>query len=63
MGGELPEEVRAAGTRGRIAHRRATEIDFLNGGVVLFGREHGVPTPLNEALTALIKGLERSWAS
>jgi 2-dehydropantoate 2-reductase len=41
---------------------RATEIDFLNGGVVRFGREHGVPTPLNDAVTALIKGLERSWA-
>jgi 2-dehydropantoate 2-reductase len=41
---------------------RETEIDFLNGGVVRFGREHGVPTPLNDALTALIKGVERSWA-
>ena len=42
---------------------RQTEIDFLNGGVVRFGREHGVATPLNDAVTALIKGLERSWAS
>jgi 2-dehydropantoate 2-reductase len=41
---------------------RETEIDFLNGGVVRFGREHGVPTPLNDAVTALIKGVERSWA-
>ena len=40
---------------------RETEIDFLNGGVVRFGREHGVPTPLNDAVTALIKGVERSW--
>jgi 2-dehydropantoate 2-reductase len=46
-----------------VEARRETEIDFLNGGVVRFGREHGVPTPLNEAVTALIKGLERSWAS
>jgi 2-dehydropantoate 2-reductase len=44
-----------------VEARRETEIDFLNGGVVRFGREHGVPTPLNEAVTALIKGLERSW--
>jgi 2-dehydropantoate 2-reductase len=44
-----------------VESRRATEIDFLNGGVVRFGRDHGVPTPLNEAVTALIKGLERSW--
>ncbi len=44
-----------------VEARRQTEIDFLNGGVVRFGREHGVPTPLNDAVTALIKGLERSW--
>jgi 2-dehydropantoate 2-reductase len=45
-----------------VEARRETEIEFLNGGVARFGREHGVPTPLNEAVTALIKGLERSWA-
>jgi 2-dehydropantoate 2-reductase len=45
-----------------VEARRETEIDFLNGGVVRFGREHGVPTPLNDAVTALIKGVERSWA-
>ena len=42
------------------AHR-TTEIDYLNGGIVRFGRELGVPTPLNEAVTALIKGMERAW--
>jgi 2-dehydropantoate 2-reductase len=41
--------------------RRETEIDYLNGGIARFGREHGVPTPLNEAILALVKGLERSW--
>jgi 2-dehydropantoate 2-reductase len=46
-----------------VEARRQTEIDFLNGGIVRFGHEHGVPTPLNEAVTALVKGLERSWAS
>ena len=45
-----------------VEARRETEIDFLNGGVVRFGREHEVPTPFNEAVTALIKGMERSWA-
>jgi 2-dehydropantoate 2-reductase len=45
-----------------VEARRETEIDFLNGGVVRFGQEHGVATPLNDAVTALIKGLERSWA-
>jgi 2-dehydropantoate 2-reductase len=41
--------------------RRQTEIDYLNGGIVRFGREHGVPAPLNEAILALVKGLEASW--
>jgi 2-dehydropantoate 2-reductase len=44
-----------------IEARRATEIDFLNGGIARFGRELGVPTPLNDAITQLIKGLEASW--
>ncbi len=45
-----------------VEARRQTEIEFLNGGVARFGREHGVPTPLNDAVAALIKGIERSWA-
>jgi 2-dehydropantoate 2-reductase len=46
-----------------VEARRRTEIDFLNGGISRFGREHGVPTPLNDAVTALIKGVEASWTS
>jgi 2-dehydropantoate 2-reductase len=45
-----------------VEARRETEIDYLNGGIVRFGRELGVPAPLNEAILALVKGLERSWA-
>jgi 2-dehydropantoate 2-reductase len=45
-----------------VEARRATEIDYLNGGIVRFGTEHGVATPLNAAIWALVKGLERSWA-
>src|SRR5438876_6502590 len=44
-----------------VEARRQTEVDYLNGGIVRFGKEHGVPTPLNEAIWALVKGLERSW--
>ncbi|MBV8563119.1 MAG: 2-dehydropantoate 2-reductase [Actinobacteria bacterium] len=44
-----------------VEARRTTEIDFLNGGIVRFGREHGVATPLNEAIWALVKGVEASW--
>lgn len=44
-----------------VEARRTTEIDYLNGGIARFGQEHGVPTPLNDAITALIKGVEKSW--
>jgi 2-dehydropantoate 2-reductase len=44
-----------------IEARRATEIDYLNGGIARFGRELGVATPLNDTITALIKGVEASW--
>jgi len=45
-----------------VEARRATEIDFLNGGIARFGRQLGVATPLNDAITSLIKGLEASWS-
>lgn len=44
-----------------VEARRATEIDFLNGGIGRFGRTLGVPTPLHDTITALIKGVEASW--
>ena len=40
---------------------RRTEVDYLNGGIVEFGRRHGVPTPINESIWALVKGVEASW--
>jgi len=44
-----------------VEAQRRTEIDFLNGGIARFGRELGVATPLNDTITALIKGVEASW--
>src|SRR5438309_4576682 len=44
-----------------VEARRQTEIDYLNGGIVRFGEQHGVGTPLNRAVHALVKGLEASW--
>lgn len=44
-----------------ILARRQTEVDFMNGAIVEWGKKVGVPTPLNQALWALIKGLEHSW--
>jgi 2-dehydropantoate 2-reductase len=36
---------------------RPSEIDWLNGYVVRKGRELGIPTPVNEALTAMVKAV------
>ena len=44
-----------------VEARRPTEIDYLNGGIVRFGTEYNVPTPLNRAIWSLVKGLEQSW--
>jgi 2-dehydropantoate 2-reductase len=35
-----------------------TEIDFINGSVVSWGAKRGVPTPVNQALVACVKGIE-----
>jgi 2-dehydropantoate 2-reductase len=44
-----------------VEARRPTEIDYLNGGIVRFAEELEVAVPLNRAIWALVKGLERSW--
>ncbi len=44
-----------------VEARRATEVDYLNGGIAGFGRRHGVATPGHEAIWALVKGVEASW--
>jgi len=44
-----------------VLARRQTEVDFMNGAIVEWGEKLGIPTPLNRAVWALIKGLEDSW--
>ena len=44
-----------------VLAKRQTEVDFMNGAIVKWGEQAGVPTPLNRALWELIKGLEHSW--
>jgi len=46
-----------------VLAKRTTEVDFMNGAIVNWGQEVGVPTPLNKAMWALIKGLEHSWTN
>lgn len=38
---------------------RRTEIDVINGAIVRAADEHGIATPVNRALLAIVKGLER----
>ncbi len=42
-----------------LARGRPTEIDHLNGIVVRLGRDHGIPTPVNQALQTLVQMLDR----
>jgi 2-dehydropantoate 2-reductase len=42
-----------------LARGKRTEIDALNGKISELGRTHGIPTPVNDTLTALVKGLEK----
>jgi len=45
-----------------VLARRPTEVDAMNGGISRFGAEQGISTPLNDAIAALIKGVEHSWS-
>jgi len=44
-----------------IAHKTPTEIDFLGGKVVEYGRQLGVSTPFYIAMTNLVKAIEDSY--
>lgn len=44
-----------------VSASRITEVDFINGAIVKWGAKCSVPTPLNKAMWALVKGLEHSW--
>ena len=44
-----------------VEARRQTEVDYLNGGIVEFGKRFGVETPEHVAIWALVKGMEASW--
>jgi 2-dehydropantoate 2-reductase len=59
-GANAPGRHRASMLQDVLA-KRPTEVDFMNGAIVQWGEKTGVPTPLNRALLALVKGLEHSW--
>ena len=43
-----------------VEQGRRTEIESINGAVVRMGREQGIPTPLNAALTGLVQALSEN---
>ncbi len=46
-----------------IERGKRTEIDAINGRIVEIGKKHGIKTPVNSALVALVKGLEEGRAA
>lgn len=58
------ELFRTAGGRasmlGDVLAKRRTEIDTISGAAVRYAEEFGVPAPLNRAMVALVKGLEKA---
>lgn len=39
--------------------KRPTEIDFINGSIVEWGKKYGIETPVNQKLVACVKGIEK----
>lgn len=44
-----------------VDRRRATEIEFINGAVVRFADDLGIPVPVNETLARLVRALESTF--
>lgn len=44
-----------------VTRHKQTEIDVINGAIVREGRALGIPTPINQALTALITVVQQSY--
>jgi len=52
----IGDQARGGGSTWQSLERRAgsVETDYLNGEIVLLGRQHGVPTPANALLQRLM---------
>jgi 2-dehydropantoate 2-reductase len=48
-----------ASMRQDLMRGRPTEIDHMNGAVVALGHRHGIDCPVNAALTAIVKAMDR----
>lgn len=44
-----------------LMHQRQTEVELLNGAIVRYGKEMGIQTPVNEAMTLMIKTIQENY--
>jgi 2-dehydropantoate 2-reductase len=44
-----------------VRSRKRTEIEFINGAIVRQGKALGIPTPVNEVLSGLVRTIESSY--
>ena len=44
--------------RADVLAKRQTEVEFINGIICKAGAEAGVPTPINQSLTLMVKAIE-----
>ena len=44
-----------------LMHQRQTEISLLNGAIVKYGRQYGIPTPVNEAVTRMVSIIQANY--
>ncbi|MCE5335138.1 MAG: ketopantoate reductase family protein, partial [Desulfobacteraceae bacterium] len=46
-----------------VDKKKKTEIDAINGAIVAYGKELGIPTPVNRTLASLVKVLEAGYGA
>ena len=44
-----------------LMYKRQTEIDTLNGAIVKYGKQYGIPTPYNDFITKAIKAIQKNY--
>jgi 2-dehydropantoate 2-reductase len=44
-----------------MKNRRRTEIDSLNGAIARYGKQLGIPTPVNDCISSIVKIIEENY--
>ncbi len=44
-----------------VLNKKITEVDFINGAIVQEGKKLGIPTPVNQTLTSLVKTIQETY--